>query len=135
MNFRSRMALFLQGRYGIDQLYYGLLGLYILLIFLRIFIHTAILPWVGLVVLALAVLRTMSKNFSARRRENELFLKGWRPVKSWIVLCRDRIRDRKTYRYRRCVHCHAILRLPVKKGRHTVRCPKCSETTKVHILF
>lgn len=135
MNFRSRMASFLQGRYGIDQLYYGLLGLYIVLILLRIFIHTPILPWVGLVVLILAVLRTMSKNFAARRRENEIFLKVWRPVKNWFVLCRDRIRDRKTYRYRRCRHCRAILRLPVKKGKHTARCPKCGKMTDVHILF
>ena len=135
MNFRSRMASFLQGRYGIDQLYYGLLGLYIVLILLRIFIHTPILPWVGLVVLILTVLRTMSKNFAARRRENEVFLKVWRPVKNWFVLCRDRIRDRKTYRYRRCRHCRAILRLPVKKGKHTARCPKCGKTTDVHILF
>lgn len=135
MNFRSRMASFLQGRYGIDQLYYGLLGLYIVLILLRIFIHTPILPWVGLVVLILAVLRTMSKNFATRRRENEVFLKVWRPVKNWFVLCRDRIRDRKTYRYRRCRHCRAILRLPVKKGKHTARCPKCGKTTDVHILF
>ena len=129
------MTAFLQGRYGVDQLYYGLLGLYIVLIFLRIFIHTPILPWVGLVVLILAVLRTLSKNIPARRRENELFLKVWRPVKSWFLLCRDRIRDRKTYRYRRCKHCHAILRLPVKKGKHTTRCPKCDETTDVRILF
>lgn len=135
MNFRSRMAAFLQGRYGIDQLYYGLLGLYLFLILLRVFIHTPILTWIGLVVLLLAVLRTMSKRIAARRRENELFLKVWRPVKNWFVLCRDRIRDRKTYRYRRCSHCRAILRLPVKKGKHTARCPKCGRTTEVRILF
>ena len=135
MNFRSRMAAFLQGRYGIDQLYYGLLGLYLFLILLRVFIHTPILTWIGLVVLLLAVLRTMSKRIAARRRENELFLKVWRPVKNWFVLCRNRIRDRKTYRYRRCRHCRAILRLPVKKGKHTARCPKCDRTTEVRILF
>ncbi len=135
MNFRSRMAAFLQGRYGIDQLYYGLLGLYLFLILLRVFVHTPILTWIGLVVLLLAVLRTMSKRIAARRRENELFLKVWRPVKNWFVLCRDRIRDRKTYRYRRCRHCRAILRLPVKKGKHTARCPKCGRTTEVRILF
>lgn len=135
MNFRSRMAAFLQGRYGIDQLYYGLLGLYLFLILLRVFVHTPILTWIGLVVLLLAVLRTMSKRIAARRRENELFLKVWRPVKNWFVLCRDRIRDRKTHRYRRCSHCRAILRLPVKKGKHTARCPKCGRTTEVRILF
>lgn len=135
MNFRSRMAAFFSGRYGIDQLYYGLLGLYVFLILLRIFIHTPVLPWMGLAVLIVAVLRTLSKNYTARRRENELFLKLWRPVKNWFLLCRDRFRDRKIYRYRRCPHCHAILRLPVKKGRHTVRCPKCTAEMTVHILF
>lgn len=133
-SFRSRMAAFMAGRYGIDQLYFGLLGLYLFLAMLRILIPFSILSWLGFAVLIFATFRMLSKNIPARRRENEWFLKVWRPVKSRLILCRDRIRDRKTCRYRRCHHCHAILRLPVRRGKNTVRCPKCGESFSVRIF-
>ena len=33
----------------------------------------------------------------------------------------------------KCEHCRAVLRLPKKPGKHTVRCPQCNKTFSVKI--
>lgn len=132
---RNKLRSFLWGRYGIDQLYYGLLVLYVLLTVLRMIFDLEFLSFIAMVVLILAFLRVLSKNHGARQKENRVFLKLWAPVKTELVLVRDRFRDIKNARYRHCRHCRAILKLPVKKGGHTVVCPRCCKRFSVHILF
>ena len=132
---RNKLRSFLWGRYGIDQLYYGLLVLYVLLTVLRMIFDLEFLSFIAMVVLILAFLRVLSKNHGARQKENRVFLKLWAPVKTELVLIRDRFRDKKNARYRHCRHCRAILKLPVKKGGHTVVCPRCRKRFSVHILF
>lgn len=132
---RNKMRSFLWGRYGIDQLYYGLLVLYVILLALRLILDLSFLSGAAAVVLLLALLRMLSKNHAARQKENRMFLKLWTPVKTELVLLKDRLRDLKSARYRHCRHCRAILKLPVKKGGHTVVCPRCQKRFSVHILF
>lgn len=132
---RNKLQKFLWGRYGIDQLYYALLGLYVILFLLQVLLDLPFLPLLSGAVLVLAMLRTLSRNHAARRKENQIFLKLWKPVQTECILLKDRFRDRKNARYRHCRHCKAILKLPVKKGSHTVVCPKCHERFSVHILF
>ncbi len=134
-SFRQKLAQFFYGRYGIDQLYYGLLGLYVALFILHLLTRWEILTLLTTVVIVWMLFRCLSKNHAARRRENELFLRIWRPTKTELTLTRDRFRDRKVACYRHCAHCHAILRLPKKKGKHTVICPKCGKRFGVHIWF
>ena len=132
---RNKLRSFMWGRYGIDQLYYGLLGLYLILLVLQILLDRSIFSALASLVLVVMLLRMLSKNHVARRKENQVFLRIWQPVKTEFVLLKDRFRDRRNARYRHCRHCRAILRLPVKKGSHTVVCPKCHERFSVHILF
>lgn len=132
---RNKLRSFMWGRYGIDQLYYGLLGLYIVLLVLQILLEKYIFSVLASLVLVVMLLRMLSKNHVARRKENQVFLRIWQPVKTEFVLLKDRFCDRRKARYRHCRHCRAILRLPVKKGSHTVVCPKCHERFSVHILF
>lgn len=132
---RNKIQRFLWGRYGIDQMYYGFLGAYVILLLLGALLDWPVFSYAGTVLVILAVLRALSKNHAARRRENQIFLKLWQPCKTELVLLRDRFKDRKNARYRHCRHCRAILRLPVKKGGHAVVCPKCHKRFSVHILF
>ncbi len=134
-SFRQKLAQFFYGRYGIDQLYYGLLGLYVVLFILQMIVRWELLTILTTVVIVYALFRCLSKNHAARRRENQVFLRIWRPIKTELNLTRDRFRDRKAACYRHCAHCHAILKLPKKKGKHTVICPKCGKRFGVHILF
>ncbi len=131
MRFRQRLAEFFYGRYGIDGLYYGLLFLYVALwvvqLFLREGIFGAIIAVLQYAVLIWMLFRVMSRNHYSRRRENDAFMKAFLPVKSFFVLCKNRIRDRKTHTYKKCPHCKAMLRLPRRRGGGDVRCPRCQK--------
>ncbi len=131
--FTQKIVRFMMGRYGMDELYIGLLVGYILVMFVNAFAKSFLLNVLGTAMLVWGLYRFLSKKHDARRKENEVFLKLWRPVRNWLTYCRDRIRDRKTARYRKCKHCKAIVKLPVKKGKHTVVCPKCGKRFDVRI--
>ena len=134
MKFRDKLIRFFYGRYGVDELYYGLFALWIVLLAVNIFARSAVIYLLELVPVGWMLFRSLSKNIPARRKENEVFLRFWRPVKAWFVLQRDRIRDRKSARYRVCPHCGAMIRLPVNRGKHTVPCPKCHEKFETRIF-
>lgn len=121
------------GRYGMDEMYIGLLVLWMLITVVNGFVRSVFLNIAAFAVLVFGLYRFMSRKHDKRRRENEVFLKMWKPLKGWFTLQRDRFRDRKTARYRKCKHCRAIIKLPNKKGKHTVRCPKCGELFDVRI--
>ena len=132
---RNKLQAFFYGRYGIDPLYYGLLGLYVVLFLLQVFLDLQVLSGLSALVLVYALWRTLSKNHAARRKENDRFLKIWHPIKTELTLVKDRFRDRKNTRYRHCRHCNVILKLPNKRGSHTVICPKCRKRFSVHIIL
>lgn len=132
MRFRERIARFFYGRYGIDGLYYGLLVAIIVLWILRfIFSNSAavsILIYIVEVILLFWMLyRCLSRNIAARRRENEVFSSFFRKIKNFFILQKNKIRDFKSYRYKKCPYCKATLRLPKRKGTHPVVCPRCSK--------
>lgn len=123
---------FMYGRYGADQLYYALLIVFFVLsvisnLFFRplLLLADAVLVW--------AFLRFFSKNIYKRREENRKWLSIWQNIKNFFTYQRDRFRDRKVCRYRKCTHCKAITRLPIKKGKHSVKCPRCSKSFQVNI--
>ncbi|MGN1345436.1 MAG: hypothetical protein ACI4V1_01515, partial [Eubacteriales bacterium] len=114
-------------------LYVALLVLWLILTMVNALVRTFVLNLLALAVLIFAMYRCMSRKHDRRRRENAAFLRFWHPVRNWFTYQRDRIRDRKTARYRKCSHCKAIVKLPVKKGKHTVVCPRCHERFDVRI--
>lgn len=132
-NFKQKLIQFMLGRYGMDEMYIGLLVLWMVITVINDFAKSVLLNLLAFAVLMFGLYRFMSRRHDKRRRENEMFLKLWRPVRNWLTFQRDRFRDRKTARYRKCRHCKAIIKLPYKKGKHTVRCPKCGERFDVRI--
>ncbi|MBQ2726839.1 MAG: hypothetical protein IJF78_14135 [Clostridia bacterium] len=132
-NFKTKFIRFMYGRYGIDQLYGALFAAWCVIAVINCFVNSIILSILGTVLAVWMIWRTLSRNIQKRRAENEKFLILWKPVKSWLVFQRDRFRDRKTARYRKCSHCRAIVKLPVKKGKHTVVCPRCKGRFDVRI--
>jgi len=134
-NFKNRLAAFFYGRYGYDELTYGLLILYTVLILANAFIGSLIINALELVIVFIMFWRILSRNIVKRRSENARFLKFWRPIKAFFKLQWDRLREIKTHRYRKCPDCKAVLRLPNKKGDHTVVCPKCRKRFGVKIRF
>lgn len=128
----DRFNRFMYGRYGADPLFYALIILYVIFsvlasLFSSLFLLLAYASFIW------AVCRYFSTDIYKRREENRKFLEIWQKIKNYFSYLRDRFRDRKTYRYRKCKYCHAALRLPIKKGKHSVKCPRCQKSFDVHI--
>lgn len=131
----DRFNRFMYGRFGADTLFYVLFGAFFVLNLAGNLFRVRVLWWLSFVCAALALFRYYSRNLSRRREENRKFLAAWGRIRGGFTLLRDRVRDRKVCRYRRCKSCRAVLRLPVKRGRHSVVCPRCGKRRTVRILF
>lgn len=129
---------FMYGRYGavagIDSFGFFLFILNLVFSFAGVFFGTVfgskliylILSVLSSVCFWFMIFRFFSRNIYGRSKENSKFKEIWRKVKSFLKLQKDRIKDRKTHVYKKCPKCKAVLRLPKKKGKHSVVCPRCS---------
>ncbi len=149
-NFLFRLAKFMHGRYGTDQLNHGLFILWLIMNILNtIFIKSR---WVSISITLLFVIilfRSLSRNISQRQQENTDYLYYLNKVKpffaklkpvttkifSWFKLQFRKIKDIKTHRYVKCPYCKATIRVPFRKGKHTVNCPRCTVDFKTNIRF
>ncbi len=131
MKFRAWLARTMAGRYGVDQLNKDLLWVYIALVVISLFV-----PYVNYLALLVAVwmmFRILSRNLQKRYQENMKYLAFRNKITGWFGLQKRKWNERKTHRYRRCPHCKATVRLPYKKGKHTVGCPRCHQDFQVRI--
>lgn len=137
MRFFQRINAFMQGRYGMDSLNLFILCVAIVLWVVNIFVW-AVIPSMVLSLLeaglvALTVVRSLSRNINMRALENRRFKKVFDPVKNWVQLQIKKLRERKEFKYLKCPYCKAQLRVKNQKGEHGVRCPKCSKEFRVKI--
>ncbi len=114
------------GRNGFDRLCLVILWVSVFLSVLNIFFRTPVIWIMQDVLIVWCIFRVLSKNIYKRQRENIWFNGAWNKVKGFFKLQKNKYRDRKTHIYRTCPHCKSNLRLPKRKGKHTVRCPKCN---------
>ena len=131
------------GRYGNDELNLFLSIVSLVLIVANIITSIVITDitvsnivsiciWVVFVGLfALTTFRTMSKQIYKRRRENGIFLNVFGAFKRFFTFntsrkSNGRNADYAYYIFRDCTMCSCTLRLPRKKGRNKVKCPKCA---------
>lgn len=131
MKFRERVARFMAGRYGVDQLGRALLWAYLIAAVAALFFEP--FYFVALALVIWLFYRALSKNIYKRQMENQKYLRISGKIKGWFGLQKKKFAERKTHRYRTCPHCKATLRLPNKKGKHTVCCPKCRKDFDVKI--
>lgn len=130
---KYKIAVWMQGRYGMDQLYKGLIFLYIGLFILNLFIRSTFIMTLSLLLVAFALYRVLSKQTAKRAAENQRYLAFILPLKKKVLRNFNRVRDYKTHRYRQCPNCNTTLRLKKKIGTMTVNCPKCHTTFQVTI--
>jgi len=122
---------FLYGRYGIDDLYKVSVIVYLILVVINIFVNSRILTTIELLIFMIIMYRSLSRNIVRRRWENEKYLKIKRGIVKKYNSIKKRIQVRNTHMYRKCPKCRKTLRLPLKKGEHTVKCPCCSKKFSV----
>lgn len=116
---------FMLGRYGVDQLSVGLLFFSFLLSIIFYIFPVGLLNYLVYVPFIVFLLRVLSKNHNARRKENMAFLKLWNPIAAWFGKKRSRVTANKTHRYFKCPGCKQEVRVPKGKGKIRITCPKC----------
>lgn len=129
MNFLQQLALRLQqfmiGRYGNDQfsLFLAISGL--VFSFLGNFRNLRFFYFIGLILIFYGLFRSFSKNYEARRKELNWYLRVSEKPKAYFKLLSNQIRDRKTHKYFRCKSCKTVMRVPKGRGKIEITCPKC----------
>jgi len=134
-DFRNRISQFMIGRYGPDQLYSAMIAVSFVLVVINFFVKSPVISIIVWIILVLALVRSLSRNVYRRQMENQVFLKIWSPVKSWFSLTVRKLREIKTHRYVKCPECKANLRLPRRRGKLEVRCPRCQHRFLTRIVL
>ena len=124
---RNFLRNFMIGRYGPDHLNIAMIIVSLVLSLLNGLLRLPILMYVSYAILALALLRMLSRNIPRRRAENDKFIRYWWPIRTNIGRSFANIKHRKTHRFIKCPSCGNTLRVPKGKGKLQITCPKCGE--------
>ena len=132
---KQKLVNFMYGRYGIDKLYYALLVVFLILMFINALADLLVIKLLMWAVFVYMFFRSLSRNIYKRQKENDEFVKILYKFTSFYKLNIKRIKEFKTFRYRKCPYCKVMLHLPKKTGKHTVCCPKCKNNFQLRIWF
>lgn len=124
-SFKDKMARFMYGRYGIDQLSRNLSLICLVLLIITMFVRNNVIYMIALVGIVYTYFRVFSRNISRRSEENEKYLKFHYKVVGKLNKIKFRITDSKTHRIFRCPSCSQKIRVPRGKGKISIKCPKC----------
>ena len=127
----NKMQRFMQDRYGPDELYRFMLIICLIMLIFNMFINSAIFRFLELIVFVLSLFRFFSKNKAKRNYENKIYLELICRIKKYFIYKKNKYKDRNTHMYKKCPKCKQKIRLPLKKGKHIVKCPSCSERFEV----
>ncbi len=124
-NFKNKIARFMYGRYGMDQLSRLIMYITFALLIITLFIHSSILYTVALAGIIYTYYRAFSRNISRRYSENEAYLKFKYKIIGKFNNFKFRMKDRKTQVIFKCPNCSQKIRVPRGKGNISIKCPKC----------
>lgn len=125
---RERLARFMAGRNGNDQLNMFLLVLDIVLLLLASIFSKSIgglLYPIAIALLGLTYFRMLSRNVYKRREENGKYLRWQYKVQTALRLRKERWVQRREYKFFSCPSCRASLRVPRGRGKIKIVCRKC----------
>lgn len=136
---REKLAKFMQGRYGVDELGRFMTGVSLVILILELVTGWYALTLVFWTVFIIVYYRMFSRDYGKRQQENQKFLTARYKFKTkWYQtfykngsnnggfqkLKRD-IQQRMQYHIYKCPNCSQKIRIPRGKGKIMVRCPKC----------
>lgn len=126
--FQERLAEFMRGRNGADDLGRICSNIALVLIVVYLFCGWWPLSLVALALIAYAWFRICSKDVAARAQENERFMARLGPARPWVAAPVATFRDRRANVYLTCPNCGQRARVPRGKGRVRIRCRRCHGT-------
>lgn len=122
-NWREKLAGFMMGRYGVDELGKMTLAGAVIALFLAMFFGSSLLDLLALALIAVGYFRILSRNHSARYQENQKYLQVKRKIADSI---RGRNRTDRSVRIFQCPACGQKVRVPRGKGKISIHCPRCN---------
>lgn len=119
----------LYGRNGIDELGLFTIWIYIIISIINLVTNSFIGDLSALLLVVLILFRMLSKNFTARQKENNIFKKITNFIFKPFENLKRNIKD-KEHVYKKCPKCKTVLKLPLpsKKGIQKAKCPKCKKS-------
>jgi len=123
----NKMAAFMQGRYGNDELNMFIYAISLVFIVLSIFPHLRFLQFFAMLLLFWSLFRSYSRNVHKRQKELAAYFRIQGSVTGFFRVRKNMWTERKTHRYYKCPECKAMVRIkyPGKGKKISVRCPKC----------
>lgn len=148
--FRDSFYRFFEGRYGMralsDAPQFLLAGIYLILVIINFFARSRIINLIEWAFILTTIFRMLSKNIPARENEAQKITALLYRWKEFLHVKKAESQERqhkravnqqrkqdKDHVYRECPTCGAVLRLPRRKGKHTVRCPRCGKDFSVKV--
>lgn len=129
---RQKFAIFMQGRYGSDEIYpVGLIAGLILMILAKALGGVwSIGSPLALLLFGWILFRFFSRNIYKRREERNRYLAMIYRVQQKQLLVKNIWKNRKTHRYYSCPYCKTMVRVPkLAKGKTiAITCPQCHQT-------
>lgn len=124
---RARLAGFMQGRYGADQLNLALVIAALAASLIGSLFGLRLIVILADVLLIAALYRMLSRDLGKRAAENTKYLEKTAGVRKSTREFVNRFKNRKQFHYYTCPKCHARLRVPRGVGKITITCRNCGE--------
>ena len=122
---REKVARFMSGRYGMDQLSRFLIWAALILACINIFCASGFLGLLTWAALIFSYIRIFSRNFDWCRKQNYWYLDKTQKIRKLAAKYKARLITLKTHHIYTCSRCRQKIRIPRGHGRVMVRCPKC----------
>lgn len=121
----QKLANWMRGRNGSDELGNSVIALALLLLIINIFAGIPALSLIALALTGYACWRMSSKNIAARRAENRAYLVAIGPAAYWVSNPKETFEEFRNYKHLTCPSCGKTMRVPRGKGNLRVTCPSC----------
>ena len=124
---REKLARFMMGRNGVDDLARFESWFVLVVLILSIFTRSGLLDLIAIAFIVHMYFRVFSRNVSKRYEENQKFL-NFRY--DWTVKWnrkKKHFEQRKIYKFYKCPMCRQEVRVPRGHGKICITCPKCRE--------
>lgn len=128
---KEKLARFMVGRNGNDQLNLFLLGLDVVLLIVASLVRGnagRVLYVLTFALLGWTYYRMLSRNLVRRRQENGRYLRTQYRVAAAVKLRREKWVQRRDYKFFTCPSCKTTLRVPRGHGKIKIVCRKCGNT-------
>lgn len=119
------------GRYGVDELsrFLTMAALAMLVLSLLFNNLLSLLFWLlAIGSLVWSYFRLFSRNTARRKAENSAYLTLRYAATCKFTGLKQRLRQKKYYRFYKCPSCGVTTRVPKGKGKIRITCPKCGES-------